>query len=75
MKRSDVEQVKQDMKRLADRINEMERCAGWHRYVSEVGRFSSDKQHPDDVFNYGQFTAAVKRARMDLSKSLVRLGR
>lgn len=75
MKRSDVERVKQDMKRLADRINEMERCAGWYRYASEVGFVSSDKQHPDDVFNYGQFTAAVKRARMDLSKSLVRLGR
>jgi hypothetical protein len=77
MRRKDVDRVKAQAKELLHRIDVMERCAGWHRFV-QVGLMvneESSRPHPDDTFNAGQFCASVKRASMDLSKSLVELRR
>lgn len=74
MKRKNVDRVKAQAKELLHRIDMMERCAGWHRYTIE-GNSAKSKPHPDDTFNSGQFCASVKRASMDLSKSLVELRR
>jgi hypothetical protein len=74
IQRKTIERVKQDMQRLLDRIAVMERAAGWTRYTAERNE-ATNTQHPDDAFNYGQYTAAVKRASMDLSKSLVEIRR
>jgi hypothetical protein len=77
MKRKEVERVKAQAKELLHRIDVMERCAGWRRFVSVgVVVYSEDgKPHPDDSFYGGKYTASVKRASMDLSKSLVELRR
>jgi hypothetical protein len=77
MNRKQVDRVKAQAKELLHRIDVMERCAGWRRFV-QVGLMvdqESSKPHPDDVFNPGQYCASVKRASMDLSKSLVELRR
>lgn len=74
MNRKQVERVKAQAKELLHRIDVMERCAGWHRYTAD-GDATTQKPHPDDTFNAGQFCASVKRASMDLSKSLVELRR
>jgi hypothetical protein len=77
MRRKDVDRVKAQAKELLHRIDVMERCAGWRRFV-QVGLMvdqESSKPHPEDTFNPGQFCASVKRASMDLSKSLVELRR
>ena len=77
MKRKEVERVKAQAKELLHRIDVMERCAGWRRFVSTgvLVNEHSGKPHPDDTFYGGQYTASVKRASMDLSKSLVDLRR
>jgi hypothetical protein len=76
MRRKDVDRVKAQAKELLHRIDVMERCAGWTRYTLElIGDQATSKPHPDDTFNAGQFCASVKRASMDLSKSLVELRR
>ncbi len=69
MKRKTIDQAKADAIRFLQRIEELERCAGWTRYSDFIDKASS-KPHPDDLFNSGQFTAAVKRASMDLTRSL-----
>ena len=74
IRRSDILAVKADAARLLERIREMESVAGWTRYTDYVNAATS-QPHPDDTFNSGQYTAAVKRASMDLSRSLVRLRR
>ncbi len=74
MKRKKVERVKAQAKELLHRIDVMERCAGWSRYTSN-GNEATNKPHPEDTFSGGQYTASVKRASMDLSKSLVELRR
>ena len=74
IRRSDILAVKADAARLLERIREMEAVAGWTRYGA-CGDEATSKPHPDDTFNYGQYTAAVKRASMDMSRSMVRLRR
>jgi hypothetical protein len=72
MKRSDVDFVKAEMNRLGKRIEEMERLSGWTRYTKH-GDEATPEKHPDDSFRGGEQVAAVKRARLDLTKALVRL--
>lgn len=72
MRRKQVEQVKAQAKELLHRIDVMERMAGWTRYTMD-GNMASSKPHPDDSFNGGMHTASVKRASMDLSRSLVEI--
>lgn len=72
MKRADVDYVKAEIRRLLDRIDQLERCAGWSRYT-DSGNLATSKPHPDDTFNYGQYTAAVRRSRLDLSRALIRI--
>ena len=74
IQRKTIERVKQDAQRLLERIDVLERCAGWARYTDYVNAATS-KPHPDDIFNSGQYTAAVKRASLDLSKALVEIRR
>ncbi len=73
MKRQDVDRVKAQAKELLHRIDQMERCAGWFNVVTH-GQ-DNPKPHPRDRFSSGQFTASVKRASMDLTRSLVDLRR
>ena len=80
MKRREIDVIKTEVNRLLQRIGDLERCAGWTRYSSTqnaVGNYdhATSKPHPEDVFNYGQYTAAVKRASLDLSKALVEIRR
>jgi len=72
MKRKLVDETTAEAKRLLDKIETLKRCAGWTRYVDFVN-VATTKPHPDDSFNYGEHTAAVKRASMDLTKALARL--
>jgi len=72
MKRSDVDYVKFEARRLLQRIDELERMAGWYRYADGEDK-STSKPHPDDFFRPGQYTAAVRRARLDLAKALPRI--
>lgn len=72
MKRSIVTEVETEAKRLLDKIDTLKRCAGWTRYGND-GNQATSKPHPDDSFNYGEHTAAVKRASMDLTRVLARL--
>ena len=74
MKRSDVDRVKAQAKELLHRIDQMERCAGWVNVVTH-GQANPTKPCPGDRFSAGQFTASVKRASMDLTRSLVDLRR
>ena len=73
MKRQDVDRVKAQAKELLHRIDQMERCAGW--FNVETHGEANPRPHPRDRFNAGQFTASVKRASMDLTRSLVDLRR
>ena len=75
IQRKTIERVKQDAQRLLDRIGEMENCAGWFRYSNGLNEAAMGRKHPDDTFNSGQYTAAVKRASLDLSKALVEIRR
>lgn len=74
MKRSDIDRVKAQAAELLHRIDVMERCAGWERY-SQHGDQATGDPHPDDHFKYGHYTASVKRASMDLTRSLVEIRR
>lgn len=74
MRRSTIEAVKAEAARLLERIAEMERSAGWKRYEQGEDK-AAIKPHPNDNFNPGQWTAAVKRASMDLSRALVEIRR
>ena len=69
MNRKIVDQAKADALRFLARVDELERCAGWTRYTTGRDQATSTP-HQDDSFNYGQYTAAVKRASMDLTRSL-----
>lgn len=77
MKRAETDRVKAQCKELLHRIDVLERVAGWSNYsTSAVPRDPKKKlQHPEDIFNYGQYTASVKRSSMDLTRSLVELRR
>jgi len=72
MNRKKVDAVKAEAKRLLERIAEMERCAGWSQWTQN-GNAATSKPHPEDSFNTGKFTAAVRRASMDTSKALAEL--
>lgn len=74
MRRKLVNEAKEEALRLLKRIDELERCAGWHRWSAE-GKSDTSKPHPDDTFNSGEFTAAVRRSSLDLTKALARLRR
>lgn len=80
MKRKDIDAIKTEIDRLLRRIEMMECMAGWTRYSSKpnaAGQYNhaTSAKHPDDEFNPGQFTAAVRRASMDLSRALVEIRR
>jgi len=72
MNRDKIDQAKADALRFLARVDELERCAGWHRYTA-TGNEATSTPHPDDSFNYGQYTAAVKRVSMDLTRSLAQV--
>ncbi len=72
MNRQIIESVKTEAHRLLEKIDMMERCAGWTNYSKNAIR---GVPHPKDRFEYGQYTASVKRASMDLSRALVEIRR
>lgn len=75
IQRKHIDAVKAEANRLLQRINEMERFAGWHNY-DVPGGFATEatsKPQPTDLLNGGQYAAAVKRSSLDLSRALVRL--
>lgn len=74
MKRKEIDVIKAEVARLLQRIDELERLAGWTRYEKGVDAATS-KPHPEDTLNGGQYAAAVKRASLDLSKALVEIRR
>ena len=74
IQRKHIDAVKAEANRLLQRIDEMERCAGWTRYTAG-GNAATSKPHPADWFNGGQYAAAVKRSSLDLGRALVRLRR
>ena len=76
--RKDIDAIKIEVDRLLRRIEMMELMAGWTRYSSKpnaAGLYdhATRAKHPDDKFNSGQYTAAVKRASLDLSRALVEI--
>lgn len=78
MKRKEIDVIKAEVARLLQRIDELERCAGWTRYSSTknaAGNYdhATSTPHPEDTFNGGRYVAAVKRASLDLSKALVEI--
>lgn len=73
MKRKDIDAIKTEIDRLLQRIAMMERMAGWTNYKLGVNEAALGKKQPDDKFNSGQYTAAVKRASLDLSRALVEI--
>lgn len=77
MKRKEIDAIKTEVNRLLQRIDEMERCAGWYNYDAPGGfaTEATSKPQPADYFNAGKYTAAVKRASLDLSKALVEIRR
>ena len=80
MKRKEIDVIKAEVARLLQRIDELERLAGWTRYSStknSAGNYdhATSKPHHEDVFNGGKYAAAVKRASLDLSKALVEIRR
>lgn len=74
MRRALVDEVKAEANRLLKKIEELEALAGWTRYTQD-GNQATSKQHPDDSFTGGEYTASVRRASMDLTKALARLRR
>ena len=74
MKRREIDVIKTEVNRLLQRIGELECLAGWTRY-EKGGNAATSKPHPEDTFNGGQYTSAVKRASLDLSKALVEIRR
>ena len=77
IQRKQIDAVKIEAKRLLQRIDEMERCAGWSNYETPCGYpvLEPTKPHPKDYFNGGQYTGAVKRASLDLSRAMVAIRR
>lgn len=77
IQRKQIDAVKIEAKRLLQRIHEMECCAGWFNYETPGGRavVREGPPHPSDNFNGGQYTAAVKRASLDLSRAMVAIRR
>ena len=80
MKRKEIDAIKAEVARFLQRIDDLERCAGWTRYSptqNAAGNYdhATSKPHPADYFNAGKYTAAVKRASLDLSKALVEIRR
>lgn len=77
MRRKDIDAIKTEAQRLLQRIGELECCAGWVNYDTPGVRTDQHmaKPRPTDHFNSGQYTAAVKRASLDLSKALVEIRR
>ena len=75
MRRKEIEAIKTEIDRLLQRIAMMERMAGWTNYKRGVNEAALGKKQPDDKFNSGQYTAAVKRASLDLSRALVEIRR
>lgn len=77
IQRKRIDAVKAEAQRLLQRIGELEQCAGWNNFDTPGARTDqrTAKPKPTDYFNYGQYTAAVKRASMDLSRALVELRR
>ena len=75
MKRKEIDAIKTEVNRLLQRIDELEHIAGWYRYEGGINRAALGAKHPNDRFNSGQYTAAVKRASLDLSKALVEIRR
>ena len=74
MKRSQTDKIKAECQRVLDAILMMERCAGWYQY----GKHIDEKTHatsPENEWNPGQYTAAVKRASMDLTRALAEVRR
>lgn len=73
MQRAKIYAVKAEAKRLLEKIDQLERCAGWTRYecgTSGWSDFATTTPHPNENFNYGQYTAAVRRASLDLTRAL-----
>ena len=75
IRRKEIDAIKAEVTRLLQRIDELERIAGWYRYEGGMIRAALGEKHPDDRFNSGQYTAAVKRASLDLSRALVGIRR
>lgn len=77
IQRKQTDAIKAEAGRLLQRIEEMERAAGWENYDTPGIRTNQHiaKPRPNDVFNSGPHTAAVKRASMDLSRALVEIRR
>ena len=75
IQRKRIDAVKAEAQRLLQKIDELERCAGWHNYRDGVNEAAMGKKQPDDTFESGMYTAAVKRSSMDLSRALVELRR
>lgn len=73
MKRKDIDAIKTEADRLLKRIEVMETMAGWTNYKLGVNEAALGKKQPDDKFKSGQYTAAVKRASLDLSRALVEI--
>lgn len=74
IRREQIDAIKTEVARLLQRIDELECFAGWTRY-EKGGNAATINPHPDDSFDSGQYTAAVKRASLDLSKALVEIRR
>lgn len=77
IQRKHIDAVKAEANRLLQRIDEMERFAGWYNYDAPGGfaTEAASKPQPADRFNGGQYAAAVKRSSLDLGRALVRLRR
>lgn len=74
MRRSEIESIKLRIKLMSEAIYVMERCARWRRYTAGTSKANASP-HPDDIFNAGQYTAAVKRESMSLSRVLADIRR
>lgn len=74
IQRKNIDAVKEEAHRLLQKIDEMERCAGWHNSFNGTRKATLEIRQ-DDTFNGGQYAGAVKRASMDLSRALVALRR
>lgn len=66
MRKKVVDDAKAAAKRLLERIALMERAAGTYDYSERTN---------DPYYNSGQYTAAVRRASMDLTRTLAALRR
>jgi len=74
VKRKEIDAIKAEVARLLQRIDDLERLAWWKRYEKGENA-ATNKPHLEDTFYGGQYTAAVKRASLDLSKALVEIRR